>query len=153
MIDIDNFKEINDEYGHLSGDAVLRHVANVILSRASTQRDTLVRYGGDARICAAAVAYPPEKFRSILNAFGEPCTQLKLPQYENIHPTVSIGGVHQAHPLVEAIRRADKLMYWQSKAQRRTDLRRSTYMNLEEFMHRSAAIMRTRCSACAMRTW
>ena len=29
-----------------------------------------------------------------------------IPQYENIHPTVSIGGVYQAHPLIEAIRRA-----------------------------------------------
>ena len=39
---------------------------------------------------------------------------------ENIHPTVSIGGVYQAHPLVGAIRRADKLMYWAK--QKRNDI-------------------------------
>ena len=44
----------------------------------------------------------------------------EIPQYENIHPTVSIGGVYQAHPLLEAIRRADKLMYWAK--QKRNDV-------------------------------
>ncbi|MFQ9975147.1 MAG: GGDEF domain-containing protein [Butyricicoccus sp.] len=118
VIDIDNFKKINDEYGHLAGDAVLRHVANVILSRVNIA-DTLVRYGGDEFVLLLS-HIPPEKFRSILERIRGAVYTTEIPQYENIHPTVSIGGVYQAHPLVEAIRRADKLMYWAK--QKRNDV-------------------------------
>ncbi len=46
MIDVDHFKTINDELGHLGGDRVLRTIAEVL--RASTRRSDLVfRYGGD----------------------------------------------------------------------------------------------------------
>ena len=118
VIDIDHFKKINDEYGHLAGDAVLRHVANVILSRVNIA-DTLVRYGGDEFVLLLS-HIPPEKFRSILERIRGAVYTTEIPQYENIHPTVSIGGVYQAHPLVEAIRRADKLMYWAK--QKRNDV-------------------------------
>ena len=118
VIDIDNFKEINDEYGHLAGDAVLRHVANVILARVNIA-DTLVRYGGDEFVLLLS-HIPPEKFRSILERIRGAVYTTEIPQYENIHPTVSIGGVYQAHPLIEAIRRADKLMYWAK--QKRNDV-------------------------------
>ena len=53
---------------------------------------------------------PPEKFRSILERIRGAVYTTEIPQYENIHPTVSIGGVYQAHPLVEAIRRADQML-------------------------------------------
>ena len=118
VIDIDHLKKINDEYGHLAGDAVLRHVANVILSRVNIA-DTLVRYGGDEFVLLLS-HIPPEKFRSILERIRGAVYTTEIPQYENIHPTVSIGGVYQAHPLVEAIRRADKLMYWAK--QKRNDV-------------------------------
>ena len=118
VIDIDHFKKINDEYGHVAGDAVLRHVANVILSRVNIA-DTLVRYGGDEVVLLLS-HIPPEKFRSILERIRGAVYTTEIPQYENIHPTVSIGGVYQAHPLVEAIRRADKLMYWAK--QKRNDV-------------------------------
>ncbi|HEY8543119.1 MAG TPA: GGDEF domain-containing protein, partial [Pseudothermotoga sp.] len=46
MIDIDGFKQVNDLYGHLVGDRVLAHFAEVI--KNSVRKDTLViRYGGD----------------------------------------------------------------------------------------------------------
>lgn len=46
LIDIDHFKQINDGYGHLAGDAVLRSVAEA-LGRSARQSDLVFRYAGD----------------------------------------------------------------------------------------------------------
>jgi two-component system, cell cycle response regulator len=46
MIDVDHFKRINDQYGHLAGDAVLREVAQRIDAEMRVS-DTGVRFGGD----------------------------------------------------------------------------------------------------------
>jgi diguanylate cyclase (GGDEF)-like protein len=46
LIDIDQFKQINDEYGHLVGDTVLKQVAGIIEGNIFS-RDVLCRYGGD----------------------------------------------------------------------------------------------------------
>jgi two-component system, cell cycle response regulator len=46
MIDVDHFKRINDQYGHLAGDAVLREMAQRIDAEMRVS-DTGVRYGGD----------------------------------------------------------------------------------------------------------
>jgi diguanylate cyclase (GGDEF)-like protein len=53
MLDIDNFKEVNDSYGHLQGDLVLREVARV-LRLSSREIDEPARYGGEEM----AVALP-----------------------------------------------------------------------------------------------
>ncbi len=46
MIDVDNFKMVNDKYGHQTGDSVLREVAKN-LENALRKTDTVLRYGGD----------------------------------------------------------------------------------------------------------
>ncbi|HET8759339.1 MAG TPA: diguanylate cyclase [Solirubrobacteraceae bacterium] len=53
MLDIDNFKQVNDTYGHLQGDFVLREVARV-LRQSSREIDEPARYGGEEM----AVALP-----------------------------------------------------------------------------------------------
>lgn len=46
MIDVDHFKAINDQHGHLAGDRVLQHIASIL--RGSTRKsDLLFRFGGD----------------------------------------------------------------------------------------------------------
>ena len=46
MVDIDNFKQINDIYGHLCGDEALRHCVGLITTRLR-QSDSIGRYGGE----------------------------------------------------------------------------------------------------------
>lgn len=46
MIDIDHFKQVNDEYGHVQGDNVIIEVAD-ILSKVSRSTDSVGRYGGE----------------------------------------------------------------------------------------------------------
>ncbi|MBI5418344.1 diguanylate cyclase [Candidatus Poribacteria bacterium] len=46
MIDIDHFKHFNDQYGHQSGDLVLKEVANILKSNLRTV-ETVARYGGE----------------------------------------------------------------------------------------------------------
>ena len=46
MLDIDDFKSVNDTYGHQQGDVVLKHVANA-LRETSREADTPARYGGE----------------------------------------------------------------------------------------------------------
>jgi diguanylate cyclase (GGDEF)-like protein len=46
MLDIDNFKSINDRYGHQQGDLVLKHVARIVREN-SRDADSPARYGGE----------------------------------------------------------------------------------------------------------
>ena len=46
FFDLDNFKEINDNFGHLAGDETLKHVARIIMSELRTI-DIAARYGGE----------------------------------------------------------------------------------------------------------
>lgn len=46
MLDVDHFKRVNDTYGHPAGDAVLRHVADM-LRRGVRTEDVVGRYGGE----------------------------------------------------------------------------------------------------------
>lgn len=47
MIDVDNFKQINDQYGHQVGDECLKGIAQVITQFANRASDKCARYGGD----------------------------------------------------------------------------------------------------------
>ena len=98
MIDVDHFKRINDQYGHLAGDAVLREVAHRIDAEMRIS-DTGARFGGDefALVLSPASMHEGEKVGArVLHAVrNHPIAIGKAATTETV--TLSIG-VAAAHP-------------------------------------------------------
>ncbi|MBA2627857.1 MAG: diguanylate cyclase [Gemmatimonadales bacterium] len=90
MIDIDNFKQINDTHGHLVGDVILRQLA-ALLKREQRSPDVVARYGGEEFVVLlpeTSITESRNFAERILKRvasydFGEPGTP--------VHVTISIG--------------------------------------------------------------
>jgi len=91
FIDIDRFKEINDSHGHNAGDAVLRHVADLVRSNIRGP-DLLGRYGGEEfmlmlpETAPAAAVELAEKLRNLVMQ-----TPVTIVGGERVRATISIG--------------------------------------------------------------
>jgi two-component system cell cycle response regulator len=59
FIDLDNFKIVNDTFGHLAGDRILRDVGDVF-TRATRDQDIVARYGGDEFVMLVVDSQPAE---------------------------------------------------------------------------------------------
>ena len=57
MMDLDHFKRLNDNYGHLAGDEVLVKVASLVSEEFSRETDTIVRFGGEEFPSDCAIHY------------------------------------------------------------------------------------------------
>ncbi|MBW3697285.1 GGDEF domain-containing protein [Vibrio sp. T187] len=120
MIDIDHFKEINDQVGHLSGDEVITQVANTCQT-AIKACDYIGRLGGEEfgvvlTHTSAIQAYDvAEQIREAIEA--SPCTF----DGHVIYPTVSIG-IAETNPQVTSVKelliQADKAMYYSKQTGR-----------------------------------
>jgi len=102
MCDLDHFKHINDRYGHLAGDAVLKNFAN-LLRRTFRQSDYLFRFGGEEFL----IVLPSTGEESVL-ALGESLCRAARAQevvYENdiIHYTLSVGVYSIAYDSLQNI--------------------------------------------------
>ena len=109
LMDVDDFKICNDTYGHHAGDLALEAAANAIQSCIRSS-DLLIRYGGDEFLLFFP-SIPSDIFASRLEEIRRRMESITVPGYPNFKPTVSIGGVYGAHPLADAIHRADLKMY------------------------------------------
>lgn len=110
FIDADNFKAINDTYGHLTGDAMLRELAACI--RDNIRKDCYaVRFGGDEFIVVLSDAGPTEA-AVVAERIRQKAGALDYSHIrEGLSLTLSIGLVCGKPPLVNLIERADRAMY------------------------------------------
>jgi diguanylate cyclase (GGDEF)-like protein/putative nucleotidyltransferase with HDIG domain len=110
MLDLDQFKEVNDRYGHMQGDRVLRAVANV-LSDSVRQSNVVARYGGDefSILMPEATTAQAEPFAERMRANIENDPLLKT---HGITASVGIGTFPEHGPTMqEVLRVADAGMY------------------------------------------
>lgn len=118
MIDIDNFKTVNDTYGHEAGDQVIQHLAQKLKNgfRAS---DIVARYGGEEFV-VLCVNMSPEKhlihFENLRKAVETTSVKTRLGE---INMTVSIGVTTRiAESLDEMVNESDRQLYNAKKAGR-----------------------------------
>jgi diguanylate cyclase (GGDEF)-like protein len=111
LFDVDHFKQVNDQYGHLYGDEVLTLLARLMM-KSFRHEDLLFRYGGEefavvlANATLEIAASALERFRATVEAFTFPQIGRK---------TVSIGftalGV-DGSGVEQAVMCADKALYY-----------------------------------------
>lgn len=115
LIDVDRFKAVNDEHGHLVGDEVLKHVARIV-SRTVRIEDLVARFGGEEFVVIARGTpllggqQLAERLRGALER-----TPVRIDDRLTLHATASFGvasiacvGGPDPHALIE---RADARMY------------------------------------------
>lgn len=109
MLDANNFKEINDRYGHAAGDCVLKAVCESIKSCIRSS-DILIRLGGDEFVLL--MTNIPEKiFCQKISEIKQSISAIKFEDYPDINCTAAIGGVYGIQPIEKALAEADKRMY------------------------------------------
>lgn len=122
IVDIDHFKRFNDQWGHQTGDQVLRYVASV-LARVGASPRLAARYGGEE----FGVILPGEDLASVTQALDRARSQIgsrllrrRSTDEELGRVTVSVG-VAQLYPgdsVATLVGRADKALYASKRAGR-----------------------------------
>lgn len=111
MIDVDNFKNINDTYGHIFGDRVLVDVAN-ILSSISDEIGLAGRFGGDEFVLIL-----PDLTENEASSVAKIIVKCLVDINNNYNEDISISlsmGVYQnkSHTLEDCLNSADTAMYY-----------------------------------------
>jgi diguanylate cyclase (GGDEF)-like protein len=113
LLDLDGFKPINDQYGHPTGDLVLKYVAQSLRSVARNT-DLLARLGGDEFVLVCPQLEHPEAIHLLCGRLLDAIHRIQLPDQQRIHLRASVGVAlypRQARHLQELIHLADQAMY------------------------------------------
>lgn len=113
LLDIDHFKQVNDNYGHLAGDRVLRQVAQYLISTLRPY-DSICRYGGEEfLICLPSTGL--EQAETIMNRSraGLEATDIVYEPGNSLQVTASVGiaRLFAEQGYDDCLGRADKALY------------------------------------------
>lgn len=117
LLDVDHFKQVNDRWGHIAGDQVLRHFATVLSSSLAGQQPLLGRYGGEEFVLLlpgadhARATQQADHIRAQLQACPACLGDVPVMVTTSIGLAVDTG----AHDLAALLAAADRALY-QAKA-------------------------------------
>lgn len=117
MMDLDFFKRVNDEFGHITGDNVLRAFAH-LAQKVYCRDEIIIRYGGEEFL-----VFAPRKTAEEAGKLGEEfCRQLRkipvLPDGRNITASVGVAQYRPDETMIELLNRADETLYQAKRAGR-----------------------------------
>lgn len=114
MLDLDHFKDVNDSFGHRTGDELLKRVGAIILSRLR-ESDLLCRLGGDEfAILLAGLAHADEASRVAEDLIAALDCAIELDELVSVRVSCSIGIASypgQGEAPDELLQHADAAMY------------------------------------------
>ena len=112
FLDIDNFKKLNDSYGHGVGDKVLQFVSTVVKEKMRSS-DFVGRWGGEEIVVALIGASEGDAYIKAEEIRRAIKSRVKIPTLPNLVVTVSMGiaGLEEKVGLEDLIKRADQAMY------------------------------------------
>lgn len=119
MCDVDNFKAVNDRYGHLMGDYVLAQIASILKSCVRGS-DYVVRYGGDEFLIVLSETDTPGS-QVVLNRIRRKVAEWNHTARIGDYPLGLSMGLHQHVPgqtVEQAVAEADARMYTAKQARR-----------------------------------
>lgn len=116
MVDVDNFKQVNTRFGHLTGDFVLGEIASVLKSSIRGS-DAVVRYGGDEFLILLSDTDAAGAQRVVSRIKGKLHEWNEADHLEGFRLSLSIGAAewHQGETLDEVLNQADQRMYEDKK--------------------------------------
>jgi diguanylate cyclase (GGDEF)-like protein len=112
IIDVDDFKKLNDTYGHAAGDEFLKQLAR-ILKESVRETDLLARYGGEEFV-VVAVGTHLDGARMLAEKLRTTVAETSFIVDETMRPrsvTVSIGLAQYGHSRTELFTAADAALY------------------------------------------
>lgn len=114
MMDLDHFKQVNDTYGHLTGDRVLLRLARVARS-VLREGDILVRYGGE-EFLAILPGASRHDVANVGDRLRRKVSETRIEEGdESIQVTISLGGIsfpeNDVPNETELVNRADQALY------------------------------------------
>ncbi len=117
LLDIDNFKKLNDTLGHAAGDAALIHLAQVV-QEAIRPEDTLARYGGEEFVVILPATNLEDAVQAMVRVQRELTKRFFLNNNEKVLITFSCGvaEVNEGEQAAVALERADGAMYLAKRA-------------------------------------
>ena len=115
MVDIDSFKNVNDNYGHTIGDKVLKRIAQTLRKNVKIT-DEVIRYGGE-EFLIIAYRCGLEDGKKLGERLRKKIEKIKFKDIPGLRITVSIGITfyEPKKEFLEAVEEADKAMYQAKK--------------------------------------
>lgn len=116
MMDVDNFKLINDNKGHLIGDTVLKHLGSILMQYFDDGKNMISRWGGDEFVIiyfgdAAQLEIIIEKVKKDFKIYVEPINS-------KVDISVGVASLQGCKTSNDVFAKSDKIMYEQKNSKK-----------------------------------